>query len=65
MKAEVAEAMQKAHEARSMLRVGQITFDEAKLRVQPYIDLVNEGAKKMSKQYGNPFRKVSVTGFLR
>ena len=57
--------MEEAHEARAELRMGQITLEEAKLRCKPYMDLVNEGAKRMCKQYGNPFRPVSATGFLR
>jgi hypothetical protein len=65
MKTEVRNASDKAHEARALLRVGKITLDEAKRRCEPYIDLVNEGGRRLSKQYGNSFRKVTATGFLR
>lgn len=57
--------MEKAHEARNMLRVGKISLDEAKRRVKPYIDLVNDGGKRLSREYGNTFKPVSATSFLR
>lgn len=31
----------KAEQARALLRIGEIDFDEAKKLVKPYIDLVN------------------------
>lgn len=65
MKASVVKAKWDAETARAMLRVGKISMEEAKRRCRPYIELVNEGAKKMSKQYGNTFRAVTLTGFLR
>ncbi len=61
----VEKAMNTAHEARGLFRKGQISHAEASKLIQPYLSLVNEGAKKLSAQYGNPFRKVTLTGFLR
>ncbi len=61
----VERAMNTAHEARGLFRKGQISHEEAKRLIQPYLDLVNEGGKKMSKKYGNSFRAVTITGFLR
>lgn len=57
--------MNTAHLAKAKLRVGAITYDEAKKQVQPYIDAVNEGAKRIAKEFGGSYRKVTVTGFLR
>lgn len=65
MKEEVRKAMYEAQEARGLLRIGKITMEEAKARCKPYMDLVNEGGKRLSKEYGNPFKPVSATGFLR
>lgn len=65
MKKEVEDAMNKAHEARAKFKVGKITHEQAAAQIQPYLDLVNEGGKIMSKQFGNSFRKVTMTGFLR
>jgi hypothetical protein len=65
MRKEVQEAMDKAHEARAMLRTGKISLEQAKELVAPYIQMVNEGGKRMSKEYGNSFRPVTATGFLR
>ena len=65
MNEEVRKAREAAEAAKNQLRYGAISLDEAKRRVAPYIKLVNEGGKRLSKQYKNPFRKVSDTGFLR
>lgn len=65
MKEEVRLAREKAEEAKNLLRYGKISMDEAKRRVEPYIRMVNEGGKRLAKEFGNPFRAVSATGFLR
>lgn len=65
MSPEVKAAKERAEKARYMLKIGAIDLDEAKAACQPYIDMVNEGARRMSKQFGNPFRSVTTTGFLR
>lgn len=54
-----------ALEAKRQLRVGTISLDEAKRRCARYIELVNEGGRRLSKVYGNSYKAVSVTGFLR
>lgn len=65
MKEEVRKAREAAEAAKNQLRYGAISMDEAKKRVAPYIRLVNAGGKRLSKQYGNPHRNVTDTGFLR
>lgn len=65
MNTEVQKLRYEAEQARGLLRFGRITLEEAKRRCKPYIDVVNEGGKNMSREFGNPFRPVSVTGFLR
>lgn len=65
MKDNVRKAMEVAHEARYKMKIGAISYDEAKALIQPYITLVNEGAVRIAKEYGTSPRKVSVTGFLR
>lgn len=65
MKEEVRLAREKAEEAKNLLRYGKIGMDEAKLRCKEYIDLVNEGGRRLAKEFGNPFRAVTATGFLR
>lgn len=65
MRKEVLDALEKAHEARHLLRRGKISLEEAKSRCEPYIKMVNEGGKRLSKEYGNSYKPVSVTSFLR
>lgn len=55
----------KAEQARTLLRIGEIDFDEAKKLVKPYIDLVNSKSKEIAKKYNQKPRLVSVSGFLR
>lgn len=62
---EVQAAKEKAEEARYLLKIGGISLVEAKFRCKEYIDMVNEGAKRLSKEYGNTYRPVSVSSFLR
>lgn len=54
----------KAEQARTLLRIGEIDFDEAKKLVKPYIDLVSK-SKEIAKKYNQKPRLVSVSGFLR
>ncbi len=61
----VEKAMNAAHDARALFRKGDISHEEAKRLIQPYLTMVNEGGKKMSKKFGNSFRPVTLTGFLR
>ena len=54
-----------AQEARGLLRAGKISHAEAKKLCQPYIDVVNEGAKRISKEYGGKVKKVHMASFHR
>ncbi len=65
MKKEVEKAMNEAHHARELFRVGILSHEEAKRKIQPYLDLVNEGGKRLSKKFKNKFHPVTLTGFLR
>ncbi len=65
MKPHVEKAMNEAHHARELFRVGVISHEQASAKIQPYLDLVNEGGKKLSKKFKNKFHPVTLTGFLR
>lgn len=54
-----------ADKARAMLHVGAMTRDEAKARVQPYLDIVNTTAEAKARKYRVRFRPVSFAGFIR
>lgn len=51
--------------AKILLRAGKISHEQATEWVKPYIDYVNEQAKKLAVKYNQRPRKVSVAGFLR
>ncbi len=65
MKPAVEKAMNEAHHARTLFRVGVISHEQAKAKIQPYLNLVNEGGKKLAKKFKNNFKPVTLTGFLR
>ncbi len=65
MKKNVEKAMNEAHHARELFRVGVITHTEAAAKIQPYLDLCNEGGKRLSKKFKSSFRPITLTGFLR
>lgn len=65
MTTETQELMAAAHDARMRMRLGQMDQDTARAIIKKYIDHVNEGGRKIAKEYGGTFRPVSVAGFLR
>lgn len=53
-------------EAREQLMRGTITYEEAKVVVQEYVDFVNARAKEMAKKYNMRYKPAcSVGAFLR
>lgn len=62
---ETKQLMARAESAKTQYKMGAITREQAITSVTPYIDLVNKRSKELAKEYEVPFRKVSVTGYLR
>lgn len=54
-----------ADQAKNEYAFGQITREQAKERIQPYLDAVNEKSKEISKKYGKKHKDVSFIGFIR
>lgn len=65
MKPEIKKIRDIAIAARSALRIGAISMDEAKRQAKPYIDAANKRAKEMAREFKITFRPISMTGFLR
>lgn len=54
-----------AQNAKSEHAVGLITREQAKERIQPYLDAVNEKSKELCKKYKRKHKDVSFIGFIR
>lgn len=54
-----------AEEARSLYGTGQLTREEAKEKIQPYLNAVNTKSKEVAKKHGVKHRDVSFIGFIR
>lgn len=65
MNDEVRILKNEAEKARVLLRSGIIDLTEAKVKVKPYIDLVNKKSKEIAKKYNQRPRLVNVSAFLR
>ena len=48
----------------SML-LGEITYDEARIKAEPLIKLVNEEAQKIAKKFGKTHRDFTFTQLMR
>jgi hypothetical protein len=65
MNDEVRILKNEAEKARVLLRSGIIDLTEAKVKVKPYIDLVNKKSKEIAKKYNQRPRMVTTSSFLR
>ena len=65
MNEEVTILKSEAEKAKILLWNGEIDLKEAKNKVKPYIDMVNEKSRELAKRYNQKPRLVSATSFLR
>jgi hypothetical protein len=50
---------------RELYRAGQITREEAKEKIMPYIDYCNEKAKELAKKFNQKPRKMDFISYVR
>ena len=55
----------KAEQARSLYRIGKISYSEAISSIKPYIDEVNIKSKELAKKYNQRPRLVQISSFMR
>lgn len=53
------------NEIKYKLKIGVITYDEAKKRALPYIKAMNDKATEIAKRHGVKPKKITFTGFMR
>lgn len=46
-------------------RMGAISYDEAKKKVEPYLERVNAKAREIAKKYGKKHYNLTFTGLVR
>lgn len=46
-------------------RFGNLSYDEAKVKCQPYLDIVNRKGKELAKRYKKRFYNFTFTGLTR
>lgn len=65
MKEETRQLKIKAEQARSLYRIGKISYSEAISSIKPYIDKVNIKSKELAKKYNQRPRLVQISSFIR
>jgi len=65
MTSDVEKLYVNANDAKALLRVNAISYDEAKRRIMPYIDKWNMVSKEKSKKFHVRPRKITFSSFIR
>ncbi len=47
------------------LKIGSITYDEAKERAEPHLDMMNAYMRRRAKDFGVTFKPINFTSFMR
>lgn len=53
------------NEIKYKLKVGAITYDQAKERAVPHIKAMNDKAQEIAKRHGVKPKKITFAGFMR
>lgn len=59
------EIQEQAYLYRDLYRLGKVTREEAKEKIMPYLDFVNETSKKICKKYNQKHRNVTFSNYVR
>ena len=54
-----------AEYSRELYRAGQITREEAKEKIMPYLDHCNERAKELAKKFNQKPKKMDFISYVR
>lgn len=53
------------NEIKYKLKIGVISYDEAKQRATPFLNAMNEKSKEIAKRHGVKPKKITFAGFMR
>lgn len=65
MNEEIFKMKQEAEHYSYLYNIGTISREEAKEKIQPYLDKVNEKSKELAKKYNQKPKKVNFNTFIR
>ncbi len=59
------ELQNQAERYRDLYRMGKITREEAKEKIMPYLDFVNNKSKELCKKYNQKHKKIIFSSYVR
>lgn len=59
------ELQNQAETYRDLYRLGKVTREEAKEKIIPYLDFVNNKSKELCKKYNQKHRQVNFSNYVR
>lgn len=59
------ELQNQAERYRNLYRMGKITREEAKEKIMPYLDFVNNKSKKLCKKYNQRHKQINFSNYVR
>ena len=57
--------LNRLNEIKILLKTGQISYEEAKMKAKPFISAMNEKIVRISKKFGKKPYLISFGGFMR
>jgi hypothetical protein len=65
MTLEIEKLFTNASDAKALLRVNAISYEEAKRRIMPYIDMWNKISMEKARKFHVSPKKISFASFIR
>lgn len=62
---EAEQIKMEAEQTKMLYLAGEITYDEAKKRLQPYAKLYNETSQRIAEKYGQRASRFSFVSYVR
>lgn len=59
------ELQNQAGRYRYLYRMGKITREEAKEKIMPYLDFVNNKSKELCKKYNQKHKQINFSSYVR
>jgi len=62
---EISKLKSQAEEYRYLYQINQVTREEAKEYITPYINAINDKQKELAEKYNQKVKKVTFISFIR
>lgn len=63
--AKLKKAIEGLRKVKDDLQWGRITYDDAKEKAQPHLDVLNERGAQIAKEHGQRYYPATFTGYMR